>query len=271
MKGSSRGAADTVTKAFDALLDGDVDTSVLAEDLFTLTATIDDNVTLRRVLADPSRDGELKRALAQRLFTGRVCRGAVSLVAEAAAQRWADERDLSDTLESLAVQSLLARAENAGYIDQVEDELFRFERIVAGDTRLRDVLGNRNPDAAGKAGIVRGLLEGKAHSETIRLAEQAVSWPRGRRLDRVLAAYLALAAQRRDELAALVTVAAPLTGQQAARLRTALESIYGKSVTLQTIIEPDVLGGIRVQVGDEVVDGTISRRLDEARRHVLGS
>lgn len=82
--------------------------------------------------------------------------------------------------------------------------------------------------------------------------------------------FLALAAERRDELTALVTVAAPLTDQQAARLRSALERIYGKAVTLQVVLEPDVIGGIRVQVGDEVVDATVVRRLDEARRHISG-
>jgi F-type H+-transporting ATPase subunit delta len=104
----------------------------------------------------------------------------------------------------------------------------------------------------------------------VRLAEQAVRVPRGRRLDRVMEAYLDLAARRRDELTALVTVAAPLTEQQSARLRSALESHYGKAVTLQVVLEPEVMGGIRVQVGDEVVDGTVLRRLEEARRHVTG-
>jgi F-type H+-transporting ATPase subunit delta len=83
-------------------------------------------------------------------------------------------------------------------------------------------------------------------------------------------AYLLLASQRRDELIALVTVAAPLTEQQHARLSSALEAHYGKPVTLQLVQDPAVMGGIRIQVGDEVVDGTVLRRLDEARRHVTG-
>jgi len=168
------------------------------------------------------------------------------------------------------VQSFLAKAEGEGRIDAVEDELFRFERIVAGDSELRDTLSMRNTDAKGKSNLVAILLAGKAQPETVRLAQQAVTTPRGRRLDRIMEHFLALAATRREELTALVTVVAPLTEQQQARLRTALERIYGKTVKLQSIIDAGVVGGIRVQVGDEVVDGTVIRRLDEARRHITG-
>lgn len=267
MRGSSRGALKAVQSAFDAALAQGTGVT-LAEELFAVSAVVDGSASLRRALADPSRETEDKKGLARALFGGKVGESTTGLVEEVVGQRWSAERDLGDTLESLAVQTLLASAEREGRIDRVEDELFRFERIVAGDHGLRDTLSSRNTDGAGKATLVHGLLEGKAAPETVRLAEQAVRAPRGRRLDRVLEAYLALASQRRDEVTALVTVAAPLSEQQSARLASALESHYGKAVTLQTVLDPAVMGGIRVQVGDEVVDGTVLRRLDEARRHV---
>lgn len=267
MRGSSRGALKAVQSAFDAALAQGTGVT-LAEELFAVSAVVDGSASLRRALADPSRETEDKKGLARALFGGKVGESTTGLVEEVVGQRWSAERDLGDTLESLAVQTLLASAEREGRIDRVEDELFRFERIVAGDHGLRDTLSSRNTDGAGKATLVHGLLEGKAAPETVRLAEQAVRAPRGRRLDRVLEAYLALASQRRDEVTALVTVAAPLSEQQSARLASALEAHYGKAVTLQTVLDPAVMGGIRVQVGDEVVDGTVLRRLDEARRHV---
>ena len=270
MRGSSRAAQKAVQRAFDAALTTSSGWEALAEELFAVTGVVDGNASLRRALADPSRETADKQGLARALFGGKVGETTADLVAEVAGQRWAAERDLGDTLESLAVQSLLARAEREGRIDRVEDELFRFERIVAGNTGLRDTLSSRNTDASGKVALVRELLEGKAAPETIRLTEQAVRAPRGRRLDRVMESYLDLAARRREELTALVTVAAPLTEQQHARLRGALEGHYGKSVTLQVVQDPTVMGGIRVQVEDEVVDGTVLRRLEEARRHVTG-
>lgn len=271
MRGSSRGASIAAQEAFDGVVGGAGDRSVLGEELFSVAAAVDANASLRRALADPSREASAKQLLAERLFGGKVSPAATVLVSAVAGGRWSHEGDLSDTLESLAVQAFLSQAESEGRIDTVEEELFRFERIIASDSGLRDTLSSRNTDAAGKGALVRRLLEGKAAPETIRLAEQAVRYPRGRRLDRVLETFLELASKRRDELSALVTVAAPLTEQQAARLRSALEGIYGKSVTLQTVLDTSVVGGIRVQVGDEVVDGTVLRRLDEARRHITGS
>ncbi|PRY62905.1 F-type H+-transporting ATPase subunit delta [Knoellia remsis] len=269
MRGSSRGARRAAEEALGRALDG-VDRAELAEQLFAIGRTIDSDVSLRRALADPSRDGEAKRALADRLFGGKVSEAASTLTGEVVAQRWSEEGDLGDTLEALAVSALLASAEKAGRIDDVEDELFRFERVVAADAELRDILSSRNTDATGKAGVVRKLLEGKASPETVRLAEQAVLVPRGRRLDRVLEEYLRLATTRRDELTALVTSAVPLDARQEHRLANALRDIYGKKVSIRSVIDEGVIGGIRVQVGDEVVDGTVQRRLDTVRQDLSG-
>jgi len=180
MRGSSRGSAKAVQAAFDTVLAGDPAWGTLAEELFAVTGVVDGSASLRRALADPSREGSDKQGLARSLFGGKIGETTTGLVADVAGQRWSAERDLADTLESLAVQALLAAAERERRIDRVEDELFRFERIVAGDSGLRDTLSSRNTDGAGKATLVHGLLEGKAAPETVRLVEQAVRVPRGR-------------------------------------------------------------------------------------------
>lgn len=249
-----------------ALMSGDP--AVVADELFAVTGLLDDNATLRRGVADPSREGKDKSELITRLLQGKVSNESVGIASVLVAQRWAQERDLTDTLERFAVEASLKGAENSGAIDQVEDELFRFERLVAGNPELRDALGNRLGDNVGKADLVSTLLEGKTRPETLRLARQAVLAPRGRRFDRTIEAYLDIAAERRQQLTAVVTTAVDLTPEQRTRLAGALQKIYSKPVLLQVIHDEDVIGGIRVQIGDEVVDGTILRRLDEAKRHL---
>ncbi len=267
MRGSSRAAVIECRPVFEASLTSG-DPAVVADEIFAVAGLLDGNPTLRRTLVDPTREGEAKSGLATQLLDGKVSEGVLTLVSSLVGKRWAQERDLTDTLERFGVEALLKGAENNKAIDQVEDELFRFERLVAGSPGLRDALGNRLGDAKGKAELVRTLLEGKARPETIRLARQSVLAPRGRRFDRTIEAYLDVAAERRQQLTAVVTTAVDLTQEQRDRLANALQRIYSKPVLLQVIREEDVIGGIRVQIGDEVVDGTILRRLDEAKRHL---
>lgn len=270
MRGASRSAAIAGHQALDVALASGADATPLAEDLFGIAGALDSSASLRRALADPSREGDAKRGLVRQLFGGKISEQAADILDAAVGQRWSTDRDLSDTLESLGVEAVLSLAERSGHGDAVEDELFRFERIVAGDPQLRDAITDRNAPSARKAELVHTLLEGKVSPETMRLARQAVLAPRGRRFDRVLEEYLALAARRREQLTAVVTMAVDLDETQRERLQSALERIYSKTIQLQVVSDPHVLGGIRVQVGDEVVDGTILRRLEAARRHLAG-
>lgn len=267
MRGSSRAAVIEGRPSFEAALTSG-DPAVVADELFAVTGLLDDNAALRRSVADPSREGKDKSELMTRLLHGKVSNEAVGIASVLVGQRWTRERDLTDTLERFGVEASLKGAENAGAIDQVEDELFRFERTVAGDAELRDALGSRQGDPAGKAELVSRLLQDKARPETTRLARQAVLAPRGRRFDRTIEEYLDIAAERRQQLTAVVTTAVELTDAQRTRLAGALQKTYGKPVLLQVVHDEDVIGGIRVQVGDEVVDGTVLRRLDEAKRHL---
>jgi F-type H+-transporting ATPase subunit delta len=269
VRADAGGVTGVVGRAVDRVLGKTVDRQQLGEDLFAATSAIDGTISLRRAIADPSRPGDAKAAVVERLFRGKIDDDALDIVKVAAAQRWSEERDLTDMLESMAVAAVVAAAEQDGRADQMEDELFRFERIVAGNPGLRDALTDRRASAEGKERLVASLLEGKATPETLRLVRQAVRSPRGRRFDRVLESYLGIAAKRRDQLAATVTTAVDLEDEQRRRLAAALSNFYGgKKVHLNVVVDPAVIGGIRVQIGDDVVDGTILRRLEAAKRHL---
>lgn len=268
MQGVSRGALAESRHALQGALVSGADWTTLSDELFSVVGLLDANATLRRAFADPSREGSAKRDLASRLLAGKVSDATIGLVGQVVAQRWSHERDLSNALEQLAIEVRLASAEAGGRADEVESQLFRFERTVAATPELRDALSNPALPTDRKAAVVDRLLAGKSADEVRALAVQAVSNPRGRHLTDSIANVLDIAAARREQLTAVATVAVPLTSDQESRLRGALSSHYGKPILLQSVIDPNVVGGIKVQVGDEVVDGTITRRLDEARRHL---
>lgn len=270
MHGASRAALVAGRQAFAATLASGADWFELAEDLFGITGALDSSASLRRALTDPSREGSAKSALAARLFEAKVGGAALSLLQTLVSQRWARDRDLTDSLEVLAVETVVSSAEAGSRLDSLEDELFRFGRVVAGDPALRAAVSDPARSSEDKAVLLSRLIQGRTQPETVRLVRQAVLHPRGRRFERVLEDYLAVAARRREQLTAVVTSAVPLDDARRDRLVRALSSIYDRAVLVNVVIDPDVLGGIRVQVGDEVVDGTILRRLDEARRKLAG-
>lgn len=270
MQGSSRSALTAARQVLGGTLSGHGDAMSTARELFAAVDVIDNNATLRRALADPTRTPEAKASLVERLFGGKIGFGAMEVLKAAAGQRWSSDRDMTDGIERLAVEATTASAENDGVADTFENQVFRFERTVAGDAGLRDALGDRTRSGADKSSLVSRLLEGKVTPQAHLLVNRAASAPRGRRFDRTCEEFLAGIAARRGQSQAVVTAAVQLSEEQSTRLRNALSKMYGKTVQTNVVIDPEVVGGIKVQIGDDVIDGTISRRLEEARTHLSG-
>uniref|UniRef100_A0AAU3GSD1 ATP synthase subunit delta n=1 Tax=Streptomyces sp. NBC_01401 TaxID=2903854 RepID=A0AAU3GSD1_9ACTN len=271
MNGASREALAAARERLDALTDStSVDAAKLAEELAAVTALLHREVSLRRVLTDPSQGAEAKAELAGRLLSGQVGGEAVDLVSGMVRSRWSQSRDLVDSVEELANTADLTAAQRAGALDDVEDELFRFGRIVGSDVALRSALTDRKATATAKGALLRSLLGGKAQPVTERVITRLVTQPRGRSLEAGLDSLSRLAAERRDRMVAVVTSAVPLSDRQKQRLGAALAKIYGRQMHLNLDVDPEVLGGISVRVGDEVINGTIAERLDEVTRRMAG-
>ncbi|MEU3754162.1 F0F1 ATP synthase subunit delta [Streptomyces olivoreticuli] len=281
MSGASREALASARERLDALADnsprfaGETPSSVtaaakLAEELAAVTGLLDREVSLRRVLTDPAQSGEAKAELARRLLGTQVGGETADLVAGMVRSRWSRSRDLVDALEELASGADLVAAERAGVLDDVEDELFRFGRIVGGSPELRSALTDKVANRTAKTGLVSELLGGRANPVTERLVIRLVGRPRGRSLEAGLNALSKLAADRRDRMVAVVTSAVPLSDAQKQRLGDSLAKLYGRRVHLNMDVDPEILGGVQVRIGDEVINGSIADRLAEAERRMAG-
>jgi F-type H+-transporting ATPase subunit delta len=244
--------------------------AAVGDDLFAVAGVLSASPGLRRALTDPSRSGEAKAQLVARLFGGKVDDAVVDLLAGLVRGRWSRAGHLPDAVEQLAVTAVLAGAEAAGRLDAVEDELFRFSRTIAGDQGLRDAFSARSEGAGRKAVLVRRLLADRAAPETVRLAVQAAVAPRGLRTEQVLEGHVVAAAARRRQFIAHVVAALPLTAAQRGRLTAILRRQYGRGIRLNVDVDPGVIGGMSVEVRGDVVDGTVSARLDDVRRRLAG-
>jgi F-type H+-transporting ATPase subunit delta len=271
MRGVSRASLAVARETLDTLIRAaDTDLRRLADDLFAVLQVLDREASLRRNLTDPSRSGDDRAALARAVFDGRISPAALDLLVWAARARWSTSRDLADTVELLAVEALVAAAQRADRLDAVEDELFRVGRIVAATPQLRAALSDTSVPADHRVALVEGLLSGKVTEETLRLVRQAVVAPRGRTFDHTLETYADAAAERRSRMVATVLAAVPLTEEQRDRLAALLAEAYGQKVQLNVEIDPTLIGGVRVEIGEEVIDGSVISKLDEARRRLAG-
>lgn len=266
MRGISAKSLDEVLAAVSAAQTGSGD---LGGELFDIVATLDREPALRRVLTDPSTEAEAKAGLAEQVFGGQVSADAVTVLRVAVSGRWASGRDLTDGLETAGVTALVASADSLGELDAVETELFEVGRFVRSDAELRQVVSDRGLPSAAKAELLGTLLAGKVSGTTLALASQAAAARTGS-FERALTAFGVTAAERRSRLLAEVRVAAELGDDEKTRLAAALGKKYGREVHLNVVVDPSIVGGIAVSVGDEVVDGSMSTRLEVARRRLAG-
>ena len=161
----------------------------------------------------------------------------------------------------------IARADDVA--ERVGDELFRFSRTVDASSDLRSALTDPGSIAEAKSRIVSELLESKAHPVTVRLVTMLVEAGRARDLGRIVDRFTAIAGEQGQAAVAEVRVAVPLTEEQRTRLASVLSESKGRPVDVKVIVDPSVLGGVITTIGDEVIDGSVKRRLDQLRASLL--
>jgi F-type H+-transporting ATPase subunit delta len=270
MRGPSRASLSAAKERLAAALARatPAEASQVGDELFAVLDLLDREAGLKRSLSDPSLDRSARIGLAQALFTGKISATTLELITVTAGLRWSEPPDLTDAIEELAVFAIAEAADGLGLLDELEDELFRFARIVQANPGLRAALSNQFVPPEGRASLVTALISGKASEPGLRLITQAAAHPRGRSLDVGLEHDAQLAAALRERLVAEVHVARPLTEEQRGRLAAALVSAYGHDVHLNVVLDPDLIGGITVRIGDELINGSVASRLAELRRQL---
>jgi F-type H+-transporting ATPase subunit delta len=292
-----RGYADAVIEESSSR-----DVSRLAEDLASIRDVISGSADLRLVLTDSGIPAHARRGVISDLWGSRASADAMRLLAyvieadraaEVAddidwlATRAAASRDglveygsgvlghhaaleridgyATAVLEPVQDQGLAARVASQlrhSTLGDVEDDLFRFQRIVAGSTELSDALTSRDLPPAVRRSLVESLLGSKAAPATVRLAGYAATVGRARDYLSLLDALVERVASETQRRIASVRAPVDLTDAQQQRLAAALSRLVGQRVEVRVIVDPSVLGGFVANIGDTVVDGSARHRLD---------
>ena len=239
-----------------------------AEALFGASAVIGASSQLRSTLSNPAIEISAKQGLVAQVFGKGLDKGAATLLGVAIEQRWSSESDLVAGIEDLALRCAASSVKTAGAI---EAELFAFARAVSSDADLELALGSKLgiPDA--KATLARNLLtKAKALPATVVIVSSLVRSPRGRRIGALLSTAAQTVADQSGCIVATVTSAQPLAAAQLKAVSSTVASLYGRDAVLNVNVEPDTLGGVRIQVGNDVIDGSVAAQLADLRVQLAG-
>ncbi|MGB3731722.1 F0F1 ATP synthase subunit delta [Microbacterium sp.] len=232
-----------------------------AAELFSAARTIGESAQLSGALADPTAPAQARTALVASVFGGASA-PVTSLLTAVAGERWSSASDLVDGVEELAIRAAAVAAAK----DDVAGELFGFSRVVAANPELELALGSRLGDAPAKAALVQQVLGSQVSPATVLIASSLVRQSRERRVRQLFSRAIDIVSAQAGRTVATVYTAAPIAATQQTRLRDALARRYGGEISINQVIDPEVIGGLRVQIADDVIDGSISARLAELRQ-----
>ncbi|WP_223695060.1 F0F1 ATP synthase subunit delta [Leifsonia poae] len=238
-----------------------------AEDLFAAGRVVADSAQLRAVVSDPSADPKGKAALVSQVFGPQLSAPAVELLVAIAGQRWSNQTDLLAAIEELGIRAI---AQSAPVGTDIASELFTFGGAVTSNADLELALRSKLADPAAKGALVDRLLAGKASDQTAAIVRQLVLQPRGRSIREGLREAARVVAAQSDLTIATVYTAKPLPADQLERLGAGLAKKYGAKLKINQIVDTAVMGGLRVQIGDDVIDGSIASRINDLRLQLAG-
>ena len=266
MRGVSAGS---LAKVLDAVEHSSGTLSTVGDELFSVAAVLDSTPSVRRVLTDPATEPDARSGLAAAVLADKVDVATLGIVDVAAQNRWASGRDLSDAFELAGLAAHVAAADKDGSLDALENELFEAQRLIDEARELRSVLSDRSIPAEHKATLLDSIFGKKASPAAFALLKQAAATRTGS-FDAVLARFADEVAARRKRVLAEVRSTYELGDGELNRLADALSARYGHDVHVNVIVDPSIVGGLRVSIGDDVIDGTVSGRLEDARRQLAG-
>lgn len=268
MRSASREALVALTGEFDDVA-GNLRSpglTTLADELGSVVTLLNSEPALTKHLAEPTDNTDAKVRLVDRLFSDEFDERTAKLLRTTVTQRWSAESDLVDGIEHTARLALLKRAEVEDEVDAVEDQLFRFGRVLDSKPRLTALLSDPTTPADGRSTLLDKVLDGpNVNATAAALLSLTIGNLRGKRADEAVVDLAELAVARRGEIVAHVSAAAELSDAQRTRLVEVLSRIYGHPVSTQLDVDPELLGGLSITVGDEVIDGSIASRLAAAQ------
>src|SRR5690554_1649219 len=263
--GSTTRDALAASRAALAAISGTVDLAT-AEQLLAAGRIIGESAQLQSILTDPATEPARKADALKAVFGSSLSAPVYEILGTVVSKRWSVEADLLAGIEKLGLR---AAADSAAGVD-IEGELFAFGKTVASSPELELAIGSKLGDSDSKVALIERLMAGRVSPQTLVILRHLVRQPRGRRINALVRDAAAIIADQTGYAIATVTTASPIAADQLAGLQSGLSANYGRQLKVNQVVDPDLVGGVRVQIGDDVIDGSIASRLQELRLQLAG-
>lgn len=232
-------------------------------DLLSASAQIGQLLPLLTALSDASASTAAKNKLVERVFAS-ASSGARSVLTTAVGRTWSSPAEMVAGIEELGLRAA------ANSYSNLADELLAAAAVIDSSHDLELTLGSKLGSVPGKLSLIDTLFSGKLSGPALAVVRHLVSNPRGRKLSPALRESARIAADQGGSELATVTVATALTEAQEQRISALLAATAGRPVRITTVVDPTIVGGVRVQIGDDVIDGSVRTRLEDLRLQLAG-
>ena len=241
----------------------------IGNELFVITSLLDGNVRIERALTDVSRPLEDKVAVLNTLLGDQVHPMTMEIMTEVVKRRWSRAADIANAVEDFGVDALMYYADATDSTLQVSIELAELHSALLNTPVVRAKLYDETVPSEARVKFFHELFDGKGLNKvTMRLAEHATENLRRRRYLETIQWLINKLSRHMGESMVIVTTATPLKQEQIDKLIAVYSKKIGRAVHINSVVDPSVLGGMRVQVGDEVTDNTVVAQLENLQRSV---
>lgn len=241
----------------------------IGNELFTITKVLDDSIQLERALTDPSRPVTDKVAVLTELLGDNVHPMTMEIMTDLVSRHWSRARDIANAVEDFGVDAMMYYADATGATLQVSVELSELHSALLNLPVVRAKLYDYQATSEARVKLFHEVFSGKTLNKvTMRLAEHATCNLRRRRYLETIQWLINKLSRHMGESMVTVTTATPLKPEQIKRLVEVYSAKVGRQVHINSVVDPTVLGGMRIQVGDEVTDNTVVAQLQNLHRKV---
>jgi F-type H+-transporting ATPase subunit delta len=238
-----------------------------ADELFSAGRIIGSSAQLEAMLSDTTTGLDEKRAILAAVFGAGLSQSTLTLLVTVVTQRWSSTDDLLAGIEELGLRAAAASAPENVNIDA---ELFAFGNAVSSDPELELAVSSKLGSTESKVALIDVLLAKKVSAQTLSIVRHLMQQPRGRRIGELLRTAASIVADQAGLAVAVITSARPIPAEQLARLQKGLAARFGRALKFNLHVDPALIGGLRVQVGDRVIDDSVASKLKELRLQLAG-